>query len=137
MALVVVFDTNILFSALGWQGRPAVCLERARLGIVEGVTSQALLDELAEKLRDKLAFTEEQITDTLIDLLSYLHIVVVTEQLSVIATDPDDNRVLECAVAAGATYIVTGDRRHLLPLGIFRGIAIISAVDFLTRVQEG
>lgn len=136
MALVVVFETNILFSAIGWQGRPAACLGRARLGVVEGVTSQVLLDELAEKLRDKLAFTEEQITDTLIDLLGYLRIIAVTEQLTVIADDPDDDRVLECAVAAGATYIVTGDRRHLLPLGTFRGIAIISAADFLARVPE-
>ncbi|WP_141508677.1 hypothetical protein [Candidatus Chloroploca asiatica] len=32
--------------------------------------------------------------------------------------------------------IVTGDRKHLLPLGVFRGIAIISAADFLALVPE-
>jgi putative PIN family toxin of toxin-antitoxin system len=136
MAPVVVFDTNILFSAIGWQGRPYACLERARLDLAEGFTSQALLDELAETLRAKLAFAEVQIADALADLLGYLRVVETIEPLSVIAADPDGDRVLECAVAAAATFIVTGDRRHLLPLGSFRGITIISAAEFLARVPE-
>jgi uncharacterized protein len=45
--------------------------------------------------------------------------------------DPDDDKVVECAVIAGATHIVTGDRRHLLPLGTFQGIPILTAADFL------
>lgn len=136
MAPVVVFDTNILFSAIGWQDRPYACLERVRLGMADGATSQVLLDELAKKLRAKLAFAEAQIADALADLLGFLRIVAPAQQLRVIAADPDDDRVLECAVAAGATYIVTGDRRHLLPLGSFRGITIISAADFLALVPE-
>lgn len=136
MAPAVVFDTNILFSAIGWNGRPAACLERGRRGAADGFTSQALLDELVEKLRDKLAFSEEQIAEALADLLGALRVVEATERLAVIAEDLDDDRVLECAVAAGAAYIVTGDRRHLLPLGSFRNIMIISAADFLTLVPE-
>jgi predicted nucleic acid-binding protein len=45
-----------------------------------------------------------------------------------------DHKVLECAVVGGATHIVTGDRRHLLPLGSYQGIAIVSAADFLALV---
>jgi len=136
MALVVAFDTNIIFSAIGWKGRPYACLERARLGAAEGFTSQVLLEELAAKLRDKLAFTEVQIADALADLLGFLHVVAPAEQITAIAADPDDDRVLECASTAGADYIVTGDRRHLLPLGSFHGIAIISAAEFLALVPE-
>jgi uncharacterized protein len=136
MVPVVVFDTNIFFSAIGWKGRPFACLERARLGAADGVTSQAILDELVEKLREKLAFSEEQIADTLADLLGYMRVITITEQLAVIAADPDDDRVLECAVAAQADYIVTGDRKHLLPLGTFRGIAIISAAEFLALLPD-
>jgi len=58
MAPVVVFDTNVIFSAVGWMGHPYTCLERARQGVVNGVTSQVLLDELVEKLVEKLAFSE-------------------------------------------------------------------------------
>lgn len=60
MRAVVVFDTNILFSALGWKGRPHECLELARSGQVIGVTCGPLLAELAEKLQTKLSFTPEQ-----------------------------------------------------------------------------
>lgn len=136
MAPVVVFDTNVLLSAIGWHGRPGECLDRARHGQVSGATSEALLDELCAKMTTKLAFSEEQIADTLADLLSFLRIVPTPEALSVITADPDDDRVLECAVAAGATMIVSGDRRHLLPLGSFRGIVIVRPSEFLTLVPE-
>ena len=45
------------------------------------------------------------------------------------------NKVVECAVVGQATHIVTGDRRHLLPLGSYQGIAIVTAADFLTLVS--
>jgi putative PIN family toxin of toxin-antitoxin system len=136
MAPVVVFDTNVIFSAVGWMGRPYTCLERARQGVVNGVTSQVLLDELVEKLVEKLAFSEAQCIDTLADLLGYLQVIPTTEQITVITADDDDNRVLECARAANADFIVTGDRRHLLPLGSYQGIAIISPADFLNCIPS-
>lgn len=61
MRLIAVFDTNILFSAAGWPGKPYQCLELARAGLVEGVTCGELLDELAEKLQSKLSFTPAQL----------------------------------------------------------------------------
>ena len=57
-------------------------------------------------------------------------------KLKVITADPDDDKVLECAVVAGATHIVTGDRRHLLPLGTYQGIQIITAADFLAVASQ-
>jgi predicted nucleic acid-binding protein len=54
--------------------------------------------------------------------------------LTGVVADPDDHKVLECAVVGGATHLVTGDRRHLLPLGSYQGIAIVSAADLLTLV---
>ena len=44
MRLVAVFDTNILFSAAGWNGKPYECLEMARAGTVDGVTCRELLE---------------------------------------------------------------------------------------------
>lgn len=49
--------------------------------------------------------------------------------------DEPDNRILECAVAAGAEVIVTGDN-HLLKLKRFRNIAIMGPRDFLSRYQS-
>lgn len=82
----------------------------------------------------KLAFSDDQIADTLADLLSFTRLVSITNTLTVITDDPDDDKVLECAVLGMATHIVTGDRRHLSPLGAYHGISIISAADFLAVV---
>ena len=131
MPPVAVFDTNVLFSATAWKGNPFRCLELARAGVVDGVTCRELLDELTEKLQSKLSFSAEQALQTVADLLTFLRVVSITGQLKAVPADPDDDKVLECAVAAGATHIVTGDRRHLLTLGSFQGILILSAADFV------
>jgi predicted nucleic acid-binding protein len=54
--------------------------------------------------------------------------------LHVIADDPDDNRVLECAVKGSADYIVTGDR-HLLKLGSYEASAIVTVRQFLDAAE--
>lgn len=131
MRPVAVFDTNILFSAVGWKGKPFECVELARAGAVEGVTCQELLDELAEKLEKKLSFAPEQVVETLADLLTFLRVVSIPGVLKAVPSDPDDDKVLECAEVAGASHIVTRDRRHLLPIGTFKGIPIVTAADFL------
>jgi predicted nucleic acid-binding protein len=50
----------------------------------------------------------------------------------VVKDDPSDNRIVECAVAAGSDVIVSGDK-HLLALGSFRGIEVMTVSDFLQR----
>ena len=57
-----------------------------------------------------------------------------TETLSVVARDPDDNRVLECAIAAHSEFVVTGDA-DLLSLGTFRGIEITTVAAFLEKLD--
>ena len=56
--------------------------------------------------------------------------------LDVVLTDPDDNRVLECALKAGSDAVVTGDT-DLLVLGSFRGISIQTPSDFLKTFEAG
>lgn len=43
--------------------------------------------------------------------------------------------IVECAVVGGATHIVTGDQKHLLPLGNYQGILIVKPADFLTELE--
>ena len=136
MPIKVVFDTNILLSGIGWNGKPYTCLELARNGVIEGVTCRELLDELSEKLDTKLEFSDEQIFDTIADLTSFLSLVRISGNLHVIANDPADDKVLECAMIAGATHIITGDRRHLLSLKEYRGICIFSASELLTLLGK-
>ena len=136
MQLKVVFDTNILLSGIGWNGKPYTCIELARNGVVEGVTCRELLDELSEKLDTKLEFSAEQIIDTIADLMSFLSLVRINGDLKVITNDLADDKVLECAIVSGATHIITGDRRHLLPLKEYRGIRVFSASELLTLLEK-
>jgi putative PIN family toxin of toxin-antitoxin system len=133
MQPIVVFDTNILMSGTGWRGNPYRCLELARAERVQGLTCREILDELTEKLRVKLYFSDERIADTLVDLLSFLRPMEIFNTLKNVTLDPDDNMIVECALVGHATHIVTGDRRHLLPLGSYQGVAIVSAADFLKQ----
>ncbi|MFM2062323.1 MAG: hypothetical protein RLZZ507_1993 [Cyanobacteriota bacterium] len=135
MRPIVVFDTNVLLSGIGWRSKPFRCLELARSGIIEGVICPEILEELTEKLQQKLKFTDNQVIDTIADLLSFLRLVTISNTLNVITNDPDDNMVLECAVLVNATHIVTGDKKHLLPLGNYQGIAIVTAADFLNLIS--
>jgi uncharacterized protein len=132
VSLVVVFDTNILFSAVGWQGNPYRCLELARSGDIDGISCRELMDELAEKLQTKLNFSDEMVTETIADFLGFLRLVEIPGELKFITADPDDDVVLECALVSEAHYIISGDRRHLLPVGTFQGTLIVTANDFLS-----
>lgn len=133
MPPVVVFDTNILFSWAGWQGNPYRCVELARTGAVRHITCQEILVELTEKLETKLNFSEEQITKTMLDLIEFADIIRITGMLKVVADDPDDDAVIECAVVGQANFIVSGDR-HLLSIGNYQGIEIVKASELFARL---
>jgi putative PIN family toxin of toxin-antitoxin system len=124
----VVFDTNILLSAIGWKGTPYQCVELARQGRIVSFTCSEILDELIEKLRVKLKFPDNYITETIADLISYTSLIQINKTLKVIENDPDDDIILECAVVSRSTYIVTGDKKHLLPLQNYQNVQIISAI---------
>jgi putative PIN family toxin of toxin-antitoxin system len=129
--IVAVFDTNVLFSAVGWKGAPYRCLELARSGAVQGAICQELVDEFSEKLQSKLLFSPSQALESVIDLLTFLRLAPITGQLKVVPADPNDDKVLECAVLTGATHIVTGDRKHLIPLRKFQQVEIVTPAEFL------
>jgi predicted nucleic acid-binding protein len=62
-------------------------------------------------------------------------IVNVTSQFKAVKEDPDDDIVVRTAFDGKANYIVTGDK-HLLSLGTFRGIKILTADEMLTLLKE-
>ncbi len=136
MRPVVVYDTNILLSGIGWGGNPARCLELARQGKVEGLTCAEILDELAEKLPIKLHFSLHKIESELKDLRSFLRLIKINNKLRGVNADPDDDKIIECAVVGSATHIVTGDRRHLLPIGSYQNIQIVTAADFYAQFSR-
>ena len=135
MSPIVVFDTNILISALlSLRGHPFRCLALAKLGVIQSVTCRDILDEFVEKLEGKFRYPPERARAAADEVRDYSRLVAITHTLNIVATDPDDDKVVECALVGGASHIATGDRRHLLPLRNYQGIEIISAAGLLPLV---
>ncbi len=125
-----VADTNVLISAIVFRGLPETFLELGLLGAFQLVTSKVLLDELAGKLHEKFEMSSQGVLSMRESLTAASLVVSPQIRLAVVKDDPDDDRVLECAVAGEAEFIVTGDR-HLLEIGIFNGIEIVKVREFL------
>jgi putative PIN family toxin of toxin-antitoxin system len=125
----VTLDTNIYVSALEFGGVGARLLGLARRGDFCLDVSDAILDELITVLRDDfhwdayMHFAREKIA-------SVANRVRPAQTLDVIKEDPDDNRILECAVEAGSDYIVTSDK-DLLRAREYGQIKIVTAAAFL------
>src|SRR5713101_9325442 len=103
----VVLDTNVYISALMFGGLPGSLLDLAFLRAFTLIVSPAPLDELDEKLQAKFGMTIKYAAFLRARLENVAQIVKPRESLRVIADDPDDNRVLECAVKGGAAVIVS------------------------------
>ena len=132
---LVVFDTNILFSGVGWQGSPFFCLQMARAGNIKNITCLEILAEFYEKLQAKMGMTSAQAARAVAEVLSFSQLVKIENKLRLVTADPDDDKVLECAVSGKAAFIVSGDR-HLLDLKKYLGIRILRADEFIKQVLE-
>lgn len=127
----VVIDNNVLVSAFGWHGKPEEVVRLATTGKIANFTSMEMLSELARVVSyPKLRFPESLQAEIIETVFTSSSLANVSEPLRVINSDPADNRVLECAVAAGVDFIISGDK-HLLALKKFRDIEIVTPEDFL------
>ncbi|MCC5620877.1 putative toxin-antitoxin system toxin component, PIN family [Nostoc sp. CHAB 5715] len=136
MPYVAVFDTNILLSALlSTNGNPFRCLALARIGQVESVTCQEILDEFAEKLLVKFEFSEEMTQAAVKEVSGFSRLVKISGTLKAVPADPDDDMVVECALIGNATHIVTGDK-HLLSLTTHKSVAIVKAAEFVALLAS-
>jgi putative PIN family toxin of toxin-antitoxin system len=126
----VVFDTNILVSALVFPGgRGEAALRRIIEEQDQLVISKPILDELLGILARKFSRDAEELAHVAV-FLSDLGLSVKPRRKLQAVKDEPDNRILECALAGHAEAIVTGDHA-LLPLGEYNGVRIISLRDYL------
>ena len=75
--------------------------------------------------------------ELLADYVDAIELVEPTSVPRVVIADVNDDQVIAAAVAARAGLIVSGDRKHLLPLGNHEGIEIVDAVEALGRIASG
>ncbi len=126
----VVFDTNVLVSALVFPGGSA---DSALRRIIEEqdrlLISKPIFDELLGILARKFSRDPEELAHAAVFLSELAVLVKPRRKLAVLADEPD-NRVLECAVTGGAGAIITGDKAFL-SLGRFREVKLLSLRAYL------
>ena len=135
-----VLDTNLLVSAVIAAGLPRRLVDGAKAGEFEFCTSEGLLAELLDVLsRSKFAarlsqagLTPQGIVD---DLRRIAVVVSPADTPRVVPTDPDHDHVIAAALAGAADLIASGDKRDLLPMGSFNGIAIVTAREAVKRLE--
>jgi putative PIN family toxin of toxin-antitoxin system len=129
----VVLDTNVLISALLFDGNPEKAVLSTLNGLEELVLSAYIVAETTRILEDKFG-VEPYSLELLQQLLSEAELVYFQPFLNVIE-DELDNRILETAVRGKATYLVTGDNL-LLKLKQYKDIKIVSIKEFLEIIES-
>ena len=125
----LVLDTNVYISAILFDGLPELPVRLARANRITLLISEPIIAELIGVLRSKFAWTEQQLGDVEKELRTLASVIRTKSEMTVVSDDDADNRVLECAVDGRADLIISGDR-HLVKLGSFAGMRILSPRAF-------
>lgn len=126
----VVLDTNVVVSGLlAADGLPAVILDLAMQGKVRAAVSDPIMAELDRVLRrPRFDLEPRKIGSFLALFKSRAKLVYPGRTLDVCRKDPTDNRLLECADAAKAEFLITGDQSHFPPR--HRNTVVVSPREF-------
>lgn len=133
----VVLDTNVVVSACFWRGAPHNCLIEWAQSRYAAIVSPPLLAEYESTYKNlRLKYSDRKPVNWVSVLAESAELIFPEERITGGSSDPFDDMVLEGAVAAGADFLVSGDKKHLLQLEEFRGIPIISPSEFLVHLGK-
>jgi len=131
----VVLDTNIIISALFWNGKERRILTMCREKELEMAITMEILEEVDCVLDRKFSVPKDKRGEFIKNLLGISRLVFSGEEIDFLEKDPADNRILECAIAAKASLIITGDK-GLLEANGFRKIKIKNSSNFLKLIEK-
>ena len=127
----VTVDTNFLISATQWDYSIAhKLLKKFILSGVEIFTTQDILDETSEVLERDFKYSKDEVENIIGKILLFAKLIETKQKIYVIKDDPDDNKIIECAIESSSDYIITYDK-HLLKLKEYKGIKIIKPEEIL------
>src|SRR3989339_836006 len=128
-------DTNVWLSGLVFSGVPAQIVDLAMKKHFELILSSIILSELKDNLIHKF-MVEKAVAAKLCDSIAQIAALYEPQgTVHLIKEKHADNLVLETALIGQAEFLVTGDKKHLLPLGTFKGIKIITPAMFLSILR--
>jgi uncharacterized protein len=129
-----VIDTNVLVSGLlSPAGNEALILRAIHQGLVRPCFSEDILEEYAAVLaRPKFAFPPDEI-EAALAMFRRQGELFVPDVSAAASSDPADTKFLQCAQAAQADYIVTGNKRDF-PEASYGPTRVVSAGGMLDRI---
>ncbi|MGE0526591.1 MAG: putative toxin-antitoxin system toxin component, PIN family [Bdellovibrionales bacterium] len=134
--LKACIDTNIWISGVVFSGKPAEIVTAAFNRKFTVISSKVILEEIERNLLGKFSFGRKNTRKMINRILQVADLYEPTGSVKVIPANHADNLVLETAALGRAKYLVTGDKEHLLPLGIFRNVKIVDAAEFLGALKR-
>jgi len=135
----VTLDTNVLVSATFWTGESFKIVDMIDKKKVHCILSDEILSEYnqvisSEEIMEKAAVKNLIVLKSVQKIISDSQIVFPKERLDAVKDDKEDNKIIECAKAGKADYIITNDH-HLLKLKEYECIKIIAPKDFLEEID--
>jgi putative PIN family toxin of toxin-antitoxin system len=131
-----ILDTNVLISGVFWKGPPFEILkawqeQRFRLAI-----SLPILDEYRRVFDEFAKERQMPVLNSVLKLIELRSEIVEPVPFSEpVCRDPDDDKFLEAAIAAGADYIVSGDKA-LLNVKFHHEVEVVRPSRFLKLLSR-
>ncbi len=133
----IVLDTNCLIQSVGYHSQFRPVLNSILCGENVLCVSNEIIEEYTEILQRLFS---SEFADTFIKALlesRFVELITPYYHFNLIKTDPDDNKFVDCAIAANARYVVTNDRHFdILKQIQFPHVTIISLMDFLNQITN-
>ena len=131
----ITLDTNVLISATFWHGASEKLIDKVENKEVILVLSEQILEEYNKvleykEIREKIKNKDLEMKKAMLQIGVISEIVEVNSKVDLVKEDPDDNKIIECAIDGNSDYIITKDK-HLLKLKEHRGIKIFTPEEFL------
>jgi putative PIN family toxin of toxin-antitoxin system len=129
----IVVDTNVVVSGAFFSGPPSRILDACFAGQHQMVVSPDILEEYYRVGSEFNRQRPNADFDRFLTLILGASVLVeAAPAASQICADPDDDKFLHCALAAGATHVISGDR-HLLTVSGYGGVQVVRPREFLEK----
>ena len=133
----IVLDTNCLLASLSRNHEEYIIWKSLQEGRFNLCVTNEILDEYVEVLQRNISPTIAENVMFLLLNLDNLILVDTYFKFNLITADPDDNKFVDCAIAANAEYIVTNDKHfNELETVDFPRVKHISIDEFVTRLKK-
>ena len=135
----VTLDTNIIVSGFFWKVDSSKILVLVGMSVIQNVISKEIFSEyenvcFRREINEKTSKSESDIKAFLNEMKRISDFIEPKINFDAIKNDPKDNKFLDAAYEGNVDYIITYDG-HLLELGMFKGIKILTPLEFLKAIN--